>query len=147
MKITIACTVLSFEKPTLTPPALEYSVWSPEKAWNADEELEYLQIPDCGYSYTGAYDWTGTNTNIAASGSVLTVAALDGNGGNAVSRFPIEITATLTITDAKQTGTKEFVVPGIVDFEVVIKNPCSESEGVTIDVLQFDYPTPTVEFG
>jgi hypothetical protein len=38
-------------------------------------------------------------------------------------------------------------VPDIVDFEVVIKNPCSESEGVTIDSLQFDYPTPTVEFG
>jgi len=38
-------------------------------------------------------------------------------------------------------------VPGIVIFEVVIKNPCSESEGVTIDSLQFDYPTPTIEFG
>jgi len=101
LKITIACTVLSFEKPALSPPALEYSVWSPEKTWNADDELSYIQVPDCGYSYTGVYDMSGTNSNIVASGSVLSVAALDGNSGNAVSRFPIEITATLTVTDTK----------------------------------------------
>lgn len=41
----------------------------------------------------------------------------------------------------------EFVVDGTVDFNVVIKNPCTEVEGVTIDPIVFTVAAPSVMNG
>ena len=51
----------------------------------------------------------------------------------------------LTIADTNQSlGVSSFTVPGTVDFNVVIKNPCTTAEGVTIDAIVFTVAAPEV---
>ena len=61
--------------------------------------LVYVQDPPCGYTYSGAYTYTGKNAyiveNVSDNGE-LNISAIN---GVADGTYPITIAATLTITD------------------------------------------------
>ena len=59
INLSIQCAVESFTAPS-NPPDLEYDIFGDMKFFNM-ESLTYTQTPVCGYSYTGAYTWSGTN--------------------------------------------------------------------------------------
>lgn len=54
----------------------------------------------------------------------------------------------LTVSDTNQSlGASSFTVPGTVDFNVVITNPCTAAAGVTIDAITFTVGAPSVTNG
>ena len=63
--ITVECTVTGFTKPA-DPSDLAYTVWNTQESFSIADQI-YTQSPECGYTYTGVYTYTGTNTNIVAT--------------------------------------------------------------------------------
>ena len=142
LKITVTCTVTSWTLPS-NPSDLVYTVWDQPATFEA-ADLVYTQDPACGYAYTGAFTFTGTDSNIVAVGSQLIVTADVGTSADN-SPYPITTAVVLTVDDPNQSlGDSSFTVPGTVDFKVEIKNPCTTAEGVTIDPIVFTVDAPEV---
>ena len=62
INLSVGCTVASFTAPS-NPADVTYSIFDDMEFFNMDS-LTYTQSPECGYDYTAAYTWTGTNSYV-----------------------------------------------------------------------------------